>query len=363
MARRRSIEIAESIDELRSELRCATDERLSRAIRILVSIKRDPRISTAMLAEESALGSTTVKRLIRSYREEGLAGFKRRALRVRLGHMTSTPRLLRSNVVPDEIVSSSDRYRKVLRLVREVPSTLDRMEFLAGLRDSLLAILDDVDYLVIRISTREKLSAPSHSVDDVAYTVLHHGDRERESDTIVSEVGPGEDWRRVLEEGKRQRIIDFSQYHRCVGSDLLYAHDGGVTSVASLLLFADITGPPISDATISFVREIEPVLVLVITRYIARLQNHHIALAGFEDLYREVDPEGKLTSQERRILMLHFVGCDSREIAEQVCVDIKTVEAHTGSILRKAGMTSIKKLIAKATSPRVSFSPRPEEGP
>ncbi len=58
-------------------------------------------------------------------------------------------------------------------------------------------------------------------------------------------------------------------------------------------------------------------------RYLRRLQTHEVA------------PVDRLTSRERELLQLVGEGYANREIADQLCLSVKTVEAHKANICSK----------------------------
>ena len=361
MGRTRTFEVTESIEELTAELSRQIGTPIEPGLRLLLALRRDPQLSNSGLSEETGLGVSTVKRLLAAYRTGGLPALRERATKVRQP-LVATGGL--SDVSPPGTISSGEgKYRKVLELVEGVPETIDEMEFLAGMRELLYSILDDVDYLVLVLTGNARLLDPAEEDIRVSFVYIRKEGREGDvtEETAVRQRAPeGEQWRTVLEEGKKKGRIDFARYHPCVGFDLLHTSAGESIPLASVLLFRESTSPPISRETMAFVRELEPLLVLIFLSYITRRQNYRRAEAGFEDLYRAIDPDDRLTTQERRVVMLHAMGYSTREIAEALYIEPKTVESHNHAILEKTGMVSIKKLIAKATTARRDFPERPD---
>lgn len=58
----------------------------------------------------------------------------------------------------------------------------------------------------------------------------------------------------------------------------------------------------------------------------------------------EVKPEPKLTDREREVLQLLAEGKTSKEIAEVLCVSIKTIDAHRRQIMDKLGLRTVAEL-------------------
>ncbi len=313
MGRKRTFEVTESLEELTAELSRQIGAPTEAGLRLLIALRRDPANSNGDLSRETGLGISTIKRLLGAYRAGGLKALKERAGKVRQQRPQSgvASREHHTDSVAESAQSDDAKYRKVLKLVREVPETIDEMEFLAEMRELLYSILAEVDYLVLVLTGNARLFDPAS--EDTRVTFVHIRQQERNGDsspeTAVRQRAPeGEKWRTVLEDGKKRGRIDFSRYHTCVGFDLIHTFAGKSIPLAAILLFREITSPPISLETKRFVRELEPLLTLIFVSYIARRQNYRRAEAGFEDLYREIDPvevervEHLLNNRPRKIL-------------------------------------------------------------
>lgn len=59
-------------------------------------------------------------------------------------------------------------------------------------------------------------------------------------------------------------------------------------------------------------------------------------------------PYDRLTDREREVLQLVAEGHSSREIAEKLCISVKTVEAHRSNLMQKLGLHNTAHLIAYA---------------
>lgn len=59
-------------------------------------------------------------------------------------------------------------------------------------------------------------------------------------------------------------------------------------------------------------------------------------------------PWDALTDREREVLKLVAEGCKNREIAEHLCVSLKTVEKHRANVMKKLDLHSAAGLTAYA---------------
>jgi DNA-binding CsgD family transcriptional regulator len=75
------------------------------------------------------------------------------------------------------------------------------------------------------------------------------------------------------------------------------------------------------------------------------------------------EPLGTLTDREREIAALVAAGRTNREVAEQLFLSPKTVEAHLRNVYAKLGVRSRVELATELTSPRpdpeATSGPRP----
>ncbi len=248
MGRKRTIEIHETAHALISEISQATDPRVERALRLLLALKRDPTLSNAELAVETGYSVSTVKRIVSVYRDDGLTGLKERARTNRASRVAAPA------ADPEVTLDRTERewyarYHKVMRLVQGVPKSLNQPDFLAGMRDELLTILDDVDYMVLRVSVTASLSNPMPTDCQVTFSNVifqknDEGMNPKALEPSVHHTQQGSDWQRILEDGRLRKVIEFSKYHPCHGIDLLYTSVHGSCSIASILFFREIEQQP-----------------------------------------------------------------------------------------------------------------------
>jgi FixJ family two-component response regulator len=67
----------------------------------------------------------------------------------------------------------------------------------------------------------------------------------------------------------------------------------------------------------------------------------------------------KLTSREHQVLERIIAGRLNKQIADDLGISIKTVEAHRANIMEKLNVNTVADLLRLALSKRSSGSPRP----
>ncbi|TAK06427.1 MAG: response regulator transcription factor [Candidatus Manganitrophaceae bacterium] len=58
--------------------------------------------------------------------------------------------------------------------------------------------------------------------------------------------------------------------------------------------------------------------------------------------------ERRITEREKEVLRLAALGYKNKEIAEELCIKVKTVETHRSNIKNKLGLRNISELIRYA---------------
>ena len=78
------------------------------------------------------------------------------------------------------------------------------------------------------------------------------------------------------------------------------------------------------------------------------LRRDAVARAGRDRLRLVRERVGQLTQREREVMDLVVAGKLNREIAEQLAISIKTVEAHRAKIMEKLEVASVAELVQAA---------------
>lgn len=75
-------------------------------------------------------------------------------------------------------------------------------------------------------------------------------------------------------------------------------------------------------------------------------------------------PLRKLSARQRQVLQMLAAGCSTREIARQLGVSVKTVEAHRAQVMLRTGIREVAGLVRYAAQVGlVSVDQRSERGP
>ena len=95
--------------------------------------------------------------------------------------------------------------------------------------------------------------------------------------------------------------------------------------------------------------------VVTVEEVVAKLMNSPVKEAKVSD-----SGYGKLTTREQEIMRLLAEGVPKAEIADQLCISIKTVENHRTNIMRKLGIHTSVELVHYAVRLGLISLPTPE---
>jgi two-component system response regulator NreC len=82
--------------------------------------------------------------------------------------------------------------------------------------------------------------------------------------------------------------------------------------------------------------------------YLPPSVTHAVVDAMAQSARTEVGGQPLLTEREREVVRLVAEGLSSREIAERLCISVKTVDTHRANIMDKIGVHSVAELIKYA---------------
>ncbi len=321
--------------------------------------KKHPEATTSDLATRVGFSARTATRLFARYRNAGLEGVMKRGSRSSgLRVDPAEPVGLESQ---EEDAWKGSLLSQVMELAARVPLTIDARQWLIEMREALLGLFPEVDYIVIRKVTDIDLFNPSISSRDIyiresftGVTRTPANDSYQRKEKILSGQN-GSAWKNLLKEGIEEGRIDASRYHSPEGRDYYYRFNGGATLLGSIILFRNVGRPPLSQETLYLLDAIEPLMTRLLSEAAARYQVHNPDALKHIYLFDIVDGEVSLTDQERNVLVGHTTGHSTSEIAEIMCISEETVKSHTHAILRKTGRKTIKEVIASILSPRQSY--------
>ncbi len=70
--------------------------------------------------------------------------------------------------------------------------------------------------------------------------------------------------------------------------------------------------------------------------------------SGAKEILETTSSSVKLTNREREVLSMIAAGRQNGEIAERLCLSVRTVEKHRGSLMAKIGVHSVSELLVYA---------------
>lgn len=137
--------------------------------------------------------------------------------------------------------------------------------------------------------------------------------------------------------GDRIRVVILSMYtspeyvHRAIkmGACGYVSKDAPAAELVDIILHATNTNPRFSQTVAESIGNLEELQV------------------GF---VRSDENSSRLSPREIEVLRLIAEGCRNKEIADRLCISLKTVEAHKTSLMRKLGTRNYSALIRHAVS-------------
>lgn len=246
-----------------------------------------------------------------------------------------------------------------MNAVGELGRIDDPYKWARRLGDLLMEFVPEVDYAVVSIShnpiSRRK-----------PYLIFHqHCFPDRDPAYLVEamdEMKYENEFDKIIEHGVREGF-PFSKYHAPpFGLDIhsqLHDRSGERLYMGSVLLLRNAESDCLSSDTSDFLREILPLLELVYTEYVLRLHKSNPAGDIFSTVLDQVAANRGLSGREMDVLILLLIGHTHDEIAALLNVTRATVNKHTRSVFRKAGVRRLSEFFARYFTPR-NYFPEPE---
>lgn len=236
----------------------------------------------------------------------------------------------------------------MLRFLNTLPMSGHLVEWIGVLRDALLALLADVDRVMVDVNYLCDLDDPENYHPVGALT--QHIPQGR-SGGVVIESGGG--WAshadRVIGQARRSGF-DLRSFHPPVSFEFVY---GEGAYLGTIVLWREKGKTQTSKGTIAFVESIRPFMTFVLSNLVARHNALRPVDRAFHEALSRIAVELRLTEREQEVLAIHLFGYPYQAIAEMIHVGIDTVRKHVKSIHRKAGVMTYTELFAKYFTPRL----------
>jgi DNA-binding CsgD family transcriptional regulator len=231
---------------------------------------------------------------------------------------------------------------RVLQFMNGLPVTGDTVAWILRFRESLQALLGDVDRIACSVNLFCDLRAPE------SYTPwMHLGTHVRASPGThallpqTSNTTPPR-FHSILDELRRsQQGLDEYQLPR--GYDYFVS---GTAYVATVILFRKKGLSPISECTYRTMEDLEPFFIFAFSGFVAR---HYMAKPVdqiFGNVLTRAQVSAKLSKPEWQVMALHLMGLTYAQIANRLFISENTVAKHVKSVYRKTGCSSFLELFA-----------------
>lgn len=228
---------------------------------------------------------------------------------------------------------------------------------LKQLRSSLMALLGDVDHIIITFPlTTSKagigldLSTQKFSV---ALQALNTEDA-ASSLKVVTISGKTSAMQDIVQERISMVVkLGFPAHTYRDPAIMTLVSDKGFY-LGGIALFRGLTASPISDSTLRLLEELRPILTQMAINFIAKYRLENDAQTILSRVAQDIVIRGKLSRAEIRVLLLLLFGCSYAEIASDLDITINTVRKHVKSIHAKAGVSSTVELYARFVARRLA---------
>jgi DNA-binding CsgD family transcriptional regulator len=376
--------IIESLDDLRSLIRRHHDTPCEPRLKLLLALKEEPTRTVASLAAVVRISAPTAKRWLALYRKSGLrallamrGGSSRREGDIQIRELQQ---MLNSNELQtvEEVYQWLERARSVaeddekskvetnpdvqspevdmpstiLRLINDLPTELDHVEWIWHFQRILSKMILGVDRFIIAINTEcDLLDSHNYHPDVEAVQIVPtDSSSARKRQTKVVQPGVEPPYHRVLN-SMRNDGFPFQEYHPPQAID--YFVDGKAY-LGTIILLREVHSPSIPKQSIDLMRRLERFIVFMLSDCVVRQKYTRPVSTAFNKAFGQLADAYQLTIAERGVFLLQLLGQSYDEIADSLNVSVNTVSFHVQSIHNKTGAPSIAKLFARYFTPLIS---------
>ncbi|MEO5928462.1 MAG: helix-turn-helix transcriptional regulator [Candidatus Kapaibacterium sp.] len=245
---------------------------------------------------------------------------------------------------------------RLLRFLNTLPVVVNPMEWVSSFREELRLMLGDVDRIAVNVNFNCDLRNPAEYEPVVAITSYNVVDLD-EIISVNSRLHTGLRSDALIEELRKQ-AFPLEQYHAPHSFDYNLE---GIAYLGTIMLLREIRRPPVSDATIELVKNLEPFIVFVLSDLVARRQYADPNVGTFSTALQSLIVEFGLSRQEQKVVILQLFGHSYKEMAEILSISMDGVKHHLKMIHRKTGTRSYTELFAKYFLPKLDLNDPAEE--
>ncbi|MGE3802931.1 MAG: helix-turn-helix domain-containing protein, partial [Candidatus Kapaibacterium sp.] len=335
MARTRSIRIRESLDELEQLRQYYQGRPQARRILFLAFLKEDPKQTISEAARKADISDRRGRYWWDAYRDEGLQGLLGRRvwkMEEKTDDQLHNAGQLSQSMGLDHGGGVNPNLLLVFFNAVALNSVhLEMNDWLKGIREAMLNLLPDVDYVVINVRTGIDVLHRLRITHALIYRQHLNVDKTTESSSTNSKIhkSPAE---RLIEEGKH-RGFPFKQYHPPKGFDFYLdtgrrgqaSEDEYDSYIGTFLLLRLSDQPPIAQETLDLVERLRPFFVYVFSDFVARTSLNKPGAEHFRDALAQVASDVGLTEREIEVLLLEIRGHSYQSISDLLHISLNTV--------------------------------------
>lgn len=253
-----------------------------------------------------------------------------------------------------------------MNAVGELASINDPAIWVRRLGDILRQFILEIEYAVVSVQLTAGITSQPSRVSGVNFVFTQHirADGRRHFTSFSSPEKYESNYERLIEQG-RQIGFPFESYHFPPYGFDFYKLNSDRTHlpyreslpdiVGSIILFGSREAGPLSFETVELIEKLRSFISGAFESLILRAQWKRPEFPLFADAALRILGKLDITTREQEILRLLLLGNTHDEIADLLNVTRSTVNKHTRSVFRKAGVRRLSEFFARYFTPRDHF--------
>ena len=332
MARRRTVQVRESIEELQQLRAYYAGTPNAALMQLLLLLREDHSRTIAECAEICKISVRKAERLWKKYREGGMSGL-----------FCVSEGVVEADKIPDPEGSVDSWLSKISPVLNQIGQVCERNgsdQWMLEFRNLLYALVPEADYIVFRCK-----SFGNDTEGEVPTTVAHR--MILPSGQVRVLPAPASNMAEEHEIVRDARVlgIDLSRFHRSPHFVEIHLNPSKQSiqpqaPLAQIGFFRSGERGAFPGYAAERLEHIRPFLASFIRQMAVKDIPSHPQRQVMEIALETLARHSELTKTEKKILALLFSGQDYQAIADAVCNSVSTVRSHIRSIYKKLGVSS-----------------------
>ncbi|KXK56427.1 MAG: response regulator [Chlorobi bacterium OLB7] len=240
---------------------------------------------------------------------------------------------------------------QLLTFLNSLSTESDSVAWITAFREGLLQLLADVDKVAVAVNFECDILTPGASGYDVQVQQFVDTAQRASQEVAMNESQQSLTRSQSIIQALRLRGFTEDLYHQPIAFEYYLK---GVEYLGVVVLWREQSKTAISKETIELLTRLEPFITFALSDLVARHQLAKPQERLFNAAMVAMRNEGKLTEQERRVVILQVTGHTYQQIADKLEISVETVRKHISNVYRKTGTSSSVELFAKYFTPRLS---------